>query len=175
MYRDILDDNLLHFSTVQRLQAHSQEHKVVPLWALCECLWVAKPELRLETTLTSLERSENSYTSTPPIKPDGAWEVLQRRMREIAPKQPRLYSSIILKKTLDCNCNAAEVFLYPSQELCHNTILSRRQFLGIYGLVCAQTCTVNYGMLYRQLFTFNKFFKIFKEGFFHFVIMGYCM
>ena len=42
--------------------------------------------------------------------------------------------------------NSAEMFLYPSPDLCLDTILEvYRQFLGLHGLVCTLTCIVNSG------------------------------
>ena len=45
------------------------------------------------------------------------------------------------------NFNTAEMFWYPSPDLCLDTILCR-------GLVFALTCTVNCGTLYRQVRAF---------------------
>jgi hypothetical protein len=53
--------------------------------------------------------------------------------------------------------NAADVFWYPSPDLCLDTILSRSstdKFLQPHGLVFALTCTVNCGTLYRQVGAF---------------------
>jgi hypothetical protein len=55
--------------------------------------------------------------------------------------------------------NTAEMFWYPSPDLCLNTILSRRQFLRPHGFVFALTCTVNCGTLYRQVCAFPSIFQ----------------
>ncbi len=48
--------------------------------------------------------------------------------------------------------NAADIFLYPSPDLCLDTILSRRSTDNC--LVCALKCTVNSKTLYRQVCAF---------------------
>ena len=51
--------------------------------------------------------------------------------------------------------NAAEMFWYPSPDLCHNPVSELYgQFLPPHGLVLALTCTVNCRTLYRQLCAF---------------------
>ncbi len=50
--------------------------------------------------------------------------------------------------------------LYPSPDLCLDTILSRRSTdnsFGLHGLVCALTCIVSCGTLYRQVCAFPNY------------------
>jgi hypothetical protein len=57
------------------------------------------------------------------------------------------------------NFNAADIFWYPSPDICLDTILLSElyeQFLQPHGLVFALTYTVNCGILYRQVCAFQN-------------------
>ena len=70
---------------------------------ICIMSWVAQPEPGLELDQTSLDRPENSWTTTLPIQPDRAWQNLQRRMGETPQIQVCQACSVIPTKTQGCN------------------------------------------------------------------------
>ncbi len=65
----------VHSASGSSLDKPWQEH-------LCDCLWVAQPELQLELNQTYLERSDNGCLPTVPIQSDRVWDDLQRRMTQ---------------------------------------------------------------------------------------------
>ena len=97
--------------------------------------WEPKPDW------TSLERSENNG------QPDGAWEVLHRRIGETAKKCVCQDWSIILKKTWGCNCCQRyynKVMSKDCEYLCYiffcksikNMKLTFFPTLSLWGIVC---------------------------------------